>query len=563
MFAIGTVIERYRIEAILGEGGMATVYRVRHEQLDTLYALKVLGLDGTNVRERLLREGKVQASLRHPNIVEVRDVLDVNGAPGLLMEFIDGVAMDQWLERHQPDSEEALTLFRGILAGVGHAHAEGFIHRDLKPANVMLQVQGDQLIPKITDFGLAKLIESPTDQRKTRTGSTMGTPSYMPPEQFSDASSVDRRADLYALGCILYELFCGRKPFDEPKLLDMFAKIRIGSYPAPREINPAIPEAVARCIEKLVTVEPENRLSDCAAILNVLDGGDAEPSGQTLARARPANVRGNTSLQLTTPGGAIAVALAVEHKAATEAAVDRIEEPQGTEETMISYSEPSAAAKANTIALDSMELPPAQSNSRTPVLALVGLALIALIVLFLAVPTTVLGVGLLWGDSTTTATPPEPTNPEPTTPEPTTPEPANPEPVVPDPAPPGPVAPEPANPVPEAPAPTAPEPASPPPTGPKPPSPGTGPRPTTPSPEPPAGAGAGGTFSVTGARSAVLISGSGKTFRAGSSVPAGSYTIMATFDGSPKATPAGKVQIVDGANATLSCKANYQRCVAN
>ena len=142
MLRIGHTIDRYRIEALIGQGGMAAVYRARHAQLDSLHAVKVLFITAPQVRERLLREGKVQANLRHTNVVSVTDVLEVQGAPALVMEYVDGPALDHWLLNNKPTLDEALFLFRGILRGVSAAHERGVIHRDLKPANILLAVEG-------------------------------------------------------------------------------------------------------------------------------------------------------------------------------------------------------------------------------------------------------------------------------------------------------------------------------------------------------------------------------------------------------------------------------------
>lgn len=569
------MIERYRVEALLGEGGMATVYRVRHEQLGTVYALKVLGMDGSNVRERLLREGRVQASLRHPNIVEVRDVLDVNGAPGLLMEYIDGVAMDHWLEHHRPSAEEALTVFRAILAGVGHAHAEGLIHRDLKPANIMLEVGEQLLTPKIMDFGLAKMNNPAADIRKTRTGSTMGTPAYMPPEQFTDASSVDRRADLYALGCILFELFCGRKPFDEPQLLDMFAKIRVGDYPAPREINPDIPEAVATCIERLITVEPEERLSDCAAIITVLEGGDEAPSGTTLPRVRPAHVSGTTSLDLSSPGGVIAAELAIEHRVATEEATKRLATgeaigdvptvPPSSQETMAAFAGDETFLEDDPSVVPTSDPPTESTTGRTPV---VGAALVGgmgMVAMLIGIPTLLLGIGLFLAPSLQTQRTEEPELPA--APDPAPVEAPDPEPVPApvEPAQPGPdepaqptePEPEPEQPEPAQPEPASPEPVQPQPTEPTAPAPAPGPQPAAPQP---AGAATAG-FTASGVRTIFLTGADGTKYRPGNPVPPGHYAITATFDGQPAPVKAGGVDLVAGQQANLVCKATYKRCV--
>ena len=206
---------------------MAAVYLGRHAQLDSLHAIKVLFITAPQIRERLLREGRVQANLRHPNIVSVTDVLEVQGAPALVMEYVDGPALDAWLLEHKPTIDEALWLFRGIVRGVSAAHERGVVHRDLKPANILLSRTNEGIVPKVTDFGLVKSVSD--TKGHTQTGLALGTPEYMAPEQIRDASEVDQRADMFALGCILYELVCHRRAFGRPDKMSTFNAIVSGS----------------------------------------------------------------------------------------------------------------------------------------------------------------------------------------------------------------------------------------------------------------------------------------------------------------------------------------------
>jgi len=278
MLRAGQVIDRYTVDQLLGSGGMAVVYRVRHNQLGSFHALKVLTHTSPGIHERLLQEGRVQASLRHPNVVAVTDVIDVDGAPGLVMEYVDGPALDAWLSGHRPDLDTAERLFRGIVAGVAAAHAQGLVHRDLKPANVMLAPQSaGQMLPKVADFGLAKaLFAEESGPHATRSGVTMGTPAYMAPEQIRDAKNVDHRADVFSLGCMLYELVCGRPPFVGPDLLSIFNAVATGSFPPAASLVPDLPPRIHRAIHGALTVEKERRIQDCTGLLYVLDGHEPE-----------------------------------------------------------------------------------------------------------------------------------------------------------------------------------------------------------------------------------------------------------------------------------------------
>ncbi len=275
---VGSKIERYTVEALLGEGGMAAVYKVRHDTLDTVHALKVLTIGGSKIRKRLVHEGRVQAMLDHPNVVAVRDVLDVDGSPGLLMDFIDGPDLDQWIAVHKPSPAEAIWIFGQVVRAVRAAHRAGLVHRDLKPANVLMwQRSNGQWQPKVADFGLAKALEEGNDSLAlTRAGSAMGTPSYMAPEQITDASSVDARADIWALGCIFYELLTAEKAFDGLDILEIFNTVSSGEYTPVGNLRPDLPPECDATISRCIVVDRDARLPSCDAILSSLEGEDIE-----------------------------------------------------------------------------------------------------------------------------------------------------------------------------------------------------------------------------------------------------------------------------------------------
>jgi eukaryotic-like serine/threonine-protein kinase len=273
----GQVVERYTVEGRIGKGGMAQVYRVRHDTLGSVHALKVLRVHGPMMKDRLVLEGKLQASLRHPNIVAVTDVVSVEGNPALVMDYVEGPALDEWLQQHRPDLAQAEAIFRGILAGVSRAHRLGLVHRDLKPGNVLMAQDEDHgLVPKVADFGLAKLLSDEVggdpQAGHTQTGSTMGTPAYMAPEQVRDSKSVDQRADIFALGCILYELCTGASPFYHPDLFEIFNALASGSYVPPKARVPDMPERIANAITGSLATQRDSRINSCSVLLKVLDG---------------------------------------------------------------------------------------------------------------------------------------------------------------------------------------------------------------------------------------------------------------------------------------------------
>lgn len=269
----GVVIERYEVLGLLGEGGLARVYKVRHTQLGTTHALKLLTMRKDGLAQRLLLEGRIQAQLRHPNIVVVSDVVQHEGQPGLVIEYVEGPTLDEWLREQGPFPIDAgLRLFAGVLAAVRGAHAAGVLHRDLKPANILLQ--GKRPVPKVADFGIAKVAlgadVAPAGRGKTQAGVAMGTPGYMAPEQFNDAAGVDARADIFALGTILYEVLTGQAAFGGDTLLDTLNAVAEGRYRPMPEVNPDVPAAVADAMARAVSADASKRYPDCEAFAEAL-----------------------------------------------------------------------------------------------------------------------------------------------------------------------------------------------------------------------------------------------------------------------------------------------------
>lgn len=271
----GDIIEKYVVEDTIGQGAMATVYRVRHIQLKSLHALKVLHVHNESVKNRMIQEGMVQSGLRHPNIVAVTDIVEVNNAPGLVMELVEGPTLDRWLQDHRPSLDEAEALFLGILAGMEKAHSDGMIHRDLKPANILLAPVDGRWVPKIADFGLAKAQGRLVDYKATMTGVMMGTPAYMAPEQIKNAAGVDHRADIFSLGCLLYELVVGVVPFENEDWVEVLAAIRKGDYKRAKDVKPDIPERMSRAVDAALMVDFQARVSSVADLRAILLGEHA------------------------------------------------------------------------------------------------------------------------------------------------------------------------------------------------------------------------------------------------------------------------------------------------
>lgn len=274
MLEPGTLVEdRYSIECLLGRGGMGAVYRARHVELGTLHALKVLSISSQPMRKRLLREGRTQGTLRHPNVVAVTDLVDVSGSPGLVLELVEGLVLDELLNV-QLSLDQVDVLARQILAGVGAAHRQGLVHRDLKPANVLLAIADGRPTAKVTDFGLAKALDD--DDGMTRSGSPMGTPGYMAPEQIEDSKRVDARTDVFALGVVLYELCCGLRPYSGslPQLFDLATREQ---FQDPRSLRPQLPDRMVDAIRQALRADPAHRPVDADALLELWSAGVADP----------------------------------------------------------------------------------------------------------------------------------------------------------------------------------------------------------------------------------------------------------------------------------------------
>ncbi len=274
--APGTEVDRYIVEKAIGRGGMAVVYRVRHSRLGTVHALKVLSLPSAAIQDRLLQEGRVQANLRHPNVVSVTDVIDVHGTPGLVMEFVDGPSLDRHLWKKKILAiEEADSLSRGIIAGVAAAHALSLVHRDLKPANILLTTnEKGEMVPKITDFGLAKILRGTglEQANATRSGHTMGTPQYMSPEQIRNAKHVDERADVFSLGSVLYELVTGQSAFPGEDMFDVFTRITSGKYVPLRDLVPDVPQRIETAILGALEPDIDRRIQSANDLLAIWSG---------------------------------------------------------------------------------------------------------------------------------------------------------------------------------------------------------------------------------------------------------------------------------------------------
>jgi WD40 repeat protein len=248
----------YEILGELGRGGMGVVYKARQTSLKRLVALKMIHAGNhtsAELRDRFRGEAEVVARLKHPNIVEIHEVGEAEGRPYFSLEFVEGGTLDRKLAGTPMPPAQAAELMEVLARAVHHAHVHGIVHRDLKPGNVLLTLAGQ---PKISDFGLAKQLQS--DTRVTQTGSVIGTPSYMAPEQAAGRlNEIGPRTDVYALGATLYEMLTGRPPFRGTSVLDTLEQVRHVEPAGPRRLQPNVPRDLETICLKCLRKEPAQR----------------------------------------------------------------------------------------------------------------------------------------------------------------------------------------------------------------------------------------------------------------------------------------------------------------
>ncbi len=259
MDIVGRTIGRYEVQELIGEGGMALVYRAFDPQINRSVAMKLLKQEHCEDAERkgrFIKEGKAAGGLTHPNIVTVYDVGQVDDAPYMMMELLEGQTLGELLQQKKKFSLESIMQV-GIQLGeaLDYAHGRGIVHRDMKPDNVVLSPDGKSA--KVADFGIARF-NTQTDKETTQVGIMLGTPRYMSPEQAS-GERVDGRSDLFAVGVILYEMITGKKAFDAETMPTLIMQI-VKKDPLPiRQINADAPVGLQKIVNKLMQKRPSRR----------------------------------------------------------------------------------------------------------------------------------------------------------------------------------------------------------------------------------------------------------------------------------------------------------------
>lgn len=244
---------KYELRGEIGRGGMGVVFRAFHPELDRHVALKMLtgsSFASRDQRRRFEQEARLASRIRHRNIVAIHDVGEFGGQPYFTMEYIAGSDLAAKLRQGRLPTDQAVQWMIQIARAVDYLHTHGIVHRDLKPSNVLIDEAGN---PYLVDFGLARALEESQDP--TTTGTVLGTPSYMSPEQAAGrVRDISSRSDVYSLGAILYEMFCGQPPFHSDSPFDTILQVLEREPPPPRRWNRAIPEALEqiclRCLEK-------------------------------------------------------------------------------------------------------------------------------------------------------------------------------------------------------------------------------------------------------------------------------------------------------------------------
>jgi TolB-like protein/tetratricopeptide (TPR) repeat protein len=277
---------RYTIEHELGRGGMATVYLAQDLKHGRSIALKVLRPELATALGpgRFVREIEIAARLTHPNILPLHDSGEVDGFLYYVMPYVEGESLRSHLTREGPlPLDQALEITREVADALGYAHAHGVVHRDIKPDNILLE-SGHAVV---SDFGIARAITAAAGDSLTETGLAVGSPAYMSPEQAGAEASIDGRSDIYALGCVMYEMLTGEPPFTGPTPRAVAAKHLRQSVPSVRVTRPGVPSHVDHVIRTALAKAPADRFPDAARFAAALAASDEPPKRRLFPRRWP------------------------------------------------------------------------------------------------------------------------------------------------------------------------------------------------------------------------------------------------------------------------------------
>jgi serine/threonine protein kinase len=285
------ICERYRLESMIGEGGMASVWRARDLTLARSVAVKLLfardDRDRSALTARFLREARIAASVQHRNVIQIVDFgTTEDELPFMVMELLEGEPLSGRMHREQRlPVADVVQIANLTLRGLAAVHAIGIIHRDLKPDNIYLKRENQSVYPKILDFGISRSTEPQSGRRSaltTREGLIIGTPEYMSPEQARGVKDIDPRTDLYSMGVIMYEALTGRLPFHSENVGDLIIQVVTGTAPTVHELMPDVPLELSKVVEHAMARKREDRFSSAvemqAALLDVSAIGEGRIS---------------------------------------------------------------------------------------------------------------------------------------------------------------------------------------------------------------------------------------------------------------------------------------------
>jgi len=273
---IGTVVGgRYRIDKIIGSGGMGSVFAGAHTWTERQVAVKILHPDLAAVDEasvkRFFREAKASARLKHPNVVDILDMGETrDGVPFIVLELLDGESLAARLENGALDPDEALRVLLPVMDALERAHELGMVHRDIKPDNIFIAVDGSgRTVPKLLDFGITKLVDG-QDSFATATGVLVGTPFYMSPEQAVAPKTVDARTDVWAIGVVFYEALTGVLPFEADLPISVIGKVIADDPVHLSEAAPWVPEPIIACIHRALAKDKAERPAGMVGFMDEL-----------------------------------------------------------------------------------------------------------------------------------------------------------------------------------------------------------------------------------------------------------------------------------------------------
>lgn len=288
---IGTVVRAYRLTRLIGRGAMGMVYAAEHEDSGLKVAVKFLAGDYATKQEfvtRFMHEAEACRTMQHENLMRVFEAGVHEGVYFMVMEFVDGIDLAYFLETQERVKEsQALPWLKQTARALAYAHAQGIIHRDLKPENIMLTREG---VVKLADLGLSKRLDADENLSMTLSGTVIGTPYYISPEQTKNAKRVDARTDIYSLGATFYHLLTGRPPFTGHSAAEVMAKHMNEPLAPPQRLNPSISDHLGDLLCRMMEKEPEKRFADmnevCEAIERI-ERGEA-PISKTVRLRRDA-----------------------------------------------------------------------------------------------------------------------------------------------------------------------------------------------------------------------------------------------------------------------------------